>query len=285
MFRPRKMLTQVVLVVTLAWPVVGFGYINGGFRSKSEAERYYANPANRHNEKTRRHAEQRAEAELMWQKAEQQRQQSLQQLATLNAAIERDPNDLVAIYQRGKFFQSSAGDRDKAMADFDLIVERDSQFARAYYRRSFLWLWKKDYRRALSDLDEAIRLEPTYPDSHFHRAALLACCPNHAIRSLKDARQSAQAAVDLSAKKLDATASEDTSARAGSNVVVHAYSCGLLAAIAAEMADFPAAILWETEASKFRPRGETHRLGLYQSGRTDPMAVRESAIYLTPIIR
>ena len=283
---PRLHTTAIVvlLTVTLVCPVVAYGYINGGFRSKTEAERYYADPANRKRPQKRGEADRRAQAEWWRQQEEQQQRQYVEQLGTLNAAIERDHDDLVAIYQRGKFFQSRL-DRDNAMSDFDVIIARDPKFARAYYRRSFLWLWTRDYRQALNDLNSAIRLEPTYPDCHFHRALLLMACPESALRSLKAARQSAQTAVDLTEKSPAATVAGDNSSRNDSRLRLHAYSRELLAAIAAEMGDFPAAIQWETEAWSFPPPSKSNRLSLYESGRTDPAAKRESSLSLSPIVR
>lgn len=281
MLRSQTVLTGLLLAITLAWPIVTFGYINAGFRSQEAYDRYLAKRGPKRNDAVEN---QKAEQQEWLRETERKQQRYIQQLGTLNAAIQRDPNDLVAIYQRGKFFQSqNYNEHDKAMADFDQVIERDPEFARAYFRRSFLWLRKKDYRRTLSDLDASIRLEPTYPISHFHRATLLMGCPDQELRSLKESRQSIQASVDLTKRSLETTASGNTAATWNRISVIHAYSCGLLAAIAAELGDFPAAIHWETEASKFPPRGgQSNRLSLYQSGKTDHVLVRESQYYLTP---
>lgn len=282
MSRFRTIVTGVLLAVALAYPVVAFGYINGGFRSKSEAERYYERWG-RPDKQQRLRAERLAEEAWQQQVAEQHQQQYLQQLGRLNAAIERDSNDLVALYQRGKFFQESQN-FENAMADFNKVIERDPQFARALFRRSFLWMRTNDHRRALADLDEAVRLEPTYAPSHFHRGALLFAYRYFHERNLCDARHSAQAACDLAQRRREtrkANFNQDEATRDDSQ---HAQYCEMLAAIAAALGDFSAAIEWETKAVQFRKRTATQSLSKYQRNEADADAYLHVVRYLsTPI--
>ncbi len=269
--------SKVVLVITFASPVVAFGYINAGFRSQAAYDRYLREGRHR-NEANERQKDQeefrRRQAEKFWREYHQQ-------LGDLNAAVQRDPNDMVAVYQRGKFFQKQNGnERDKAMADFNLVIERDPQFARAYFRRSFLWLWKDDYRRALDDLDEAIRLEPTFAASHFHRATLLVACPKNELRSMSEAHKSAQMAVDVAEQAAKLQTNRESTVRTSINAAQHAEFCALLGAIAAEMGDFKAAIDWETKASTFPHRLKSPRLTLYQNSRSNSEAITQAAGWL-----
>jgi tetratricopeptide (TPR) repeat protein len=254
MLRSRTVLANVLLIVTVACPVMAFGYINGGKRDKS----YYA-------ERSRRETE--------------QRQKEYEKLAVLNSAIQRDPQDVVAVYQRGKFF-AEHGEWDRAMGDFFRAIELDPQFARPYFRRSFGWMRQRRSRHALEDLDEAIRLEPAFVPAHFHRAVFLLFCPERELRNLDQARQSAQTAYDLAEKARvlgDPHRSLDDRAHEANQV---ARCCALLGVIAAERGDLPAAVEWETKVSQLPQCGESPRLALYRVGQTDRSMRSDMAGYL-----
>lgn len=257
MSRFQTRATSIVLAITLAWPVVAFAYINAGFRSHDEYRRYLEAKRTGRNERRQYVDEQRLRLE--------------QQLAVINESIQRDPNDIVALYQRGKFYQEQFHDREKAMENYWRVIEQDPKFARAYYRRSFLWTGPRKDRHALSDLDEAIRLEPAFAASHFHRAVLRMNSQDPEVRSWTEARQSAEAAIEL--LELRAITSKPPTADAQ----VHAEACILLGAMAAELPDFAVATEWEIKATKFRERGDSQSSKLYQMKRTNPEEVSRLA--------
>jgi lipoprotein NlpI len=49
-------------------------------------------------------------------------------------------------------------------------VRLQTDFARAYNARGFVYLLKRDFQHALADFDEAIRLEPNYANAIQNRA-------------------------------------------------------------------------------------------------------------------
>jgi tetratricopeptide (TPR) repeat protein len=54
---------------------------------------------------------------------------------------------------------------DEAIKDFDKVVELDPQDAKAHYNRGLIYFAKGEYRRALEDLKEAVRLDPGFADA------------------------------------------------------------------------------------------------------------------------
>lgn len=260
MSRFQTHVSSFVLAIILAWPVVAFGYINAGFRSQRAYDEYLRNKQ-KHEEVRLRHEQE-------------------QKLATLNSAIQRDSNDMVAVYQRGRFFQE-CNEFEKAMADFNTAIERAPQLARAFFRRSFLWMRNSDHRRALADLDEAIRLEPVFAPSHFHRAALLFAYRHLHERNLSDARQSIQTACDLAERRRQTRKANANQDEAAGDDFQYGQYCELLGGIAAEMGDFSAAIEWETKASQFPRRTAPQRLSRYQNHQGDADVYKHAVRCLT----
>ena len=222
MSHPQTMLLNAFLLLTLVSPAASFGYINAGFRSQKEYDRY------------------RAEEQS---KRDPQRQRDAEQLAVINSAIQRDPDDLVALYQRGKFFYQHSS-YEKAMADFNAVIERDPNFARAYFHRSVLWDCRahEPSHKRLADLDETIRLEPTFIFAHAERAKLLFDGPDSKLRNLEEALKAARTACDLAIKLRATWKPNETSLTRNDDVVYHAHLCGLLGAILVAQGDFDAAI-------------------------------------------
>lgn len=116
------------------------------------------------------------------------------------------------------------------------------------------WLARRDYGRALADLEELARRHPEDPYPHKTRAWVWATCTDAKYRNGKRAVESATRACELSGWKEPA-------------------SLDALAAAYAESGDFEAAISRQTEAldrvppnSRRRP-GYKARLALYQQGK------------------
>ncbi len=58
---------------------------------------------------------------------------------------------------------------DKAIADLNEAIRLDPTYAIAYNNRGVAWQHKKEYDKAIADLNEAIRLEPTYAIAYNNR--------------------------------------------------------------------------------------------------------------------
>ena len=63
-----------------------------------------------------------------------------------------NPNDPVVYYLRGDLY-AEIDETDLALKDLNKAIEIDSNFAAAYYARSYCY--ENDYAKAKSDLDKA----------------------------------------------------------------------------------------------------------------------------------
>ena len=68
--------------------------------------------------------------------------------------------DIEYLYDNRAWAHQKNGQPEKAIVDFRKALEIDTQFARAYYGRGFVWFKQGDYERALFDAKEAHRLKP-----------------------------------------------------------------------------------------------------------------------------
>ncbi len=50
---------------------------------------------------------------------------------------------------------------DKALADYDKMIEQDPEFDWAYHVRGWIYYRRMDYDKALADYEQAIKLVPT----------------------------------------------------------------------------------------------------------------------------
>ncbi len=60
---------------------------------------------------------------------------------------------------------------DKALSDYNEAIKIDPRYAQAYYNRGLVQMEKKDYDKAIADFSEAIRLDPRDPSGYSNRAA------------------------------------------------------------------------------------------------------------------
>ena len=82
-------------------------------------------------------------------------------LANLNEAIQLNPNDAIAFYDRGlSYFYK--GDFDRAIADYDEAIQLNPAYVAAFNNRGLAYNNKGDFDRAMADYNEAIQLNPTY---------------------------------------------------------------------------------------------------------------------------
>src|SRR5262249_18632248 len=100
-------------------------------------------------------------------------------VADFSRCLELRPNDCSARHNRAPGYEDLR-QYDNAIADYNLLIEGDTDFshvvnkqkqlALAYHYRGRAYHWyKKDYARAIPDYDQALRLDPTIEGVHMHR--------------------------------------------------------------------------------------------------------------------
>jgi tetratricopeptide (TPR) repeat protein len=90
-------------------------------------------------------------------------------LALLTKAIERDGNDAIAYYGRGRMHAIN-DEWERAIADYSSAIELDPTLLEAYTRRSRAYAeLKYDDPRGLADASKAIELDPKNPRGYVAR--------------------------------------------------------------------------------------------------------------------
>ena len=144
------------------------------------------------------------------------------------------------------------GEYDKAISDDNEAIRLDPRSATSYYNRGNSREAKAEYGQALSDYGEAVRIRPKYVSPWGARAWLEATCPDAKYRDGKKAVEDAATASQLTAGK-------------------ELRTLETLAAAYAEAGDFPSAVMWQEKALELAPeklkRSVRFRLDLYNSGR------------------
>ena len=83
--------------------------------------------------------------------------------------LEKDPKNGAALFNRG-FVHLKKGDFDKAIEDYDLYLEKiDSNDAAAYNNRGIAYRRLKQYERAIHDYNKAIELNPEFAGAYYNR--------------------------------------------------------------------------------------------------------------------
>jgi tetratricopeptide (TPR) repeat protein len=94
-------------------------------------------------------------------------------IADLSDAIRLDPNRPYVYYLRGaawydRYMRASASinpkDLERAIANFTKAIHFGPHFAGAYYARGLVRSTNGQHDRAVADLTEAVRLDPTNPE-------------------------------------------------------------------------------------------------------------------------
>jgi tetratricopeptide (TPR) repeat protein len=87
-------------------------------------------------------------------------------IAACSRLIDQNPGDAVRYNNRGNAYLNKR-DYDRAMSDFNQAIRLDSKLATAFNGRGFAYNdGKHDYDRAISDFDQAIQLNPKYAAAH-----------------------------------------------------------------------------------------------------------------------
>lgn len=107
-------------------------------------------------------------------------------------------DDLIKVYfNRGLAWQNGKGEDDKAIVDFNKVIELNPRHARAYYNRGCIWSVKGDYAKAIADYSKAIELDPKDASAYNILASLMATCPDGRYRDGKRAVTLAEKALKL----------------------------------------------------------------------------------------
>ncbi len=87
---------------------------------------------------------------------------------------------------------------DKAISDCDEAIRINPRYVPAYIDRGRMWTGEQHYGKAIKDFDEAIRLDPKNASAHFERA--LACL---GMKEYGKATKDFEQALRLDPKKAD----------------------------------------------------------------------------------
>jgi tetratricopeptide (TPR) repeat protein len=85
--------------------------------------------------------------------------------AVIDAKVETGRKLAAAYYNRG-YGLTEKRDFDSAMADLNEAIRLDPTFACAYSNRGRVYAFKRDFVSAMTDYDEAIRIDPGFAIFH-----------------------------------------------------------------------------------------------------------------------
>ena len=108
--------------------------------------------------------------------------------AVLQSARETAINRALAYYTRGVVYQSK-GDYARAMTDYNEAIRLNPGFANAYYNRGIAYHAKGDYDPAIADFSEAIRLSPGPAAPGYYRRGVTYEAKRDYDRAIADFRQ------------------------------------------------------------------------------------------------
>ena len=89
-------------------------------------------------------------------------------IADYDIAIDKDPNYAEAYYLRG-LAQKSLGEQEKAIVDFDDAVRLNPNHIEAYYSRGDAKFSLQQYEEAIIDFDDVVRLSHDYAKAYYLR--------------------------------------------------------------------------------------------------------------------
>ena len=90
----------------------------------------------------------------------------------LDQAIKLNPKLIVA-YRQKMEIELQAGNREEALAAYDLMVKNNPETGQAYLLRSDLHMTMQNYQQALADLEKYVSLVPQHFQPQMNRAILL----------------------------------------------------------------------------------------------------------------
>lgn len=176
-----------------------------------------------------------------------------QKPAAKPAAVPTGKSKDPAEYVRRGIAWAEQGDYDRAITEYNEALRIDPNNAAAFSRRAFAWQNKRDYARAIADYTEVARIQPTNISAHNSAAWLQATAPVASARNGARAVAAARKAAELSDWK-------------------NGDILDTLAAAYAESGNFPEAVRWQEKAMTFPDFMKSQadearaRMALYRKG-------------------
>lgn len=119
-------------------------------------------------------------------------------LLNLNQAIEKDRNYAQAYYVRGNI-KVTFEDFHGAMKDYNIALEKDSKFADGYFARGNIKLNLQDYYGAIADYSSAIALRENYVEAYYNRGKA-----KQFLQAYEDAINDCTKIIQINPKSVDA---------------------------------------------------------------------------------
>lgn len=88
--------------------------------------------------------------------------------AVIRSGRQTPENLARAFFNRGRAF-SDQGEYDRAITDFDQAIRLDPEYPDAFNNRGVAYSGKGQYERAIEDFDQAIRLDANYAIAIYNR--------------------------------------------------------------------------------------------------------------------
>lgn len=92
--------------------------------------------------------------------------------ALAKRAIERAPGDPTGYFVRGTVFESRQ-ELERALADYNIVVQLSPALALGYSRRAALRFKLRDFAGSIADFDREISLDPSKKNNHWQRGLSL----------------------------------------------------------------------------------------------------------------
>jgi tetratricopeptide (TPR) repeat protein/mono/diheme cytochrome c family protein len=89
-------------------------------------------------------------------------------IAKYTDSIERNQRDPKLFCDRGQAY-SAKGDFDRALVDLSESIRLDPSRAASFVQRAWIHLVRQEYEASIADNTEALRLDPVNPDAYFNR--------------------------------------------------------------------------------------------------------------------
>ena len=86
-------------------------------------------------------------------------------LDSFNSAIESDPSNAEAYFNRGNVYESKGSD-DKAVSDYNRAIDLKPRYAEAFINRGIVYYKKCEFERAILDYTRALDLDPSYGEAY-----------------------------------------------------------------------------------------------------------------------